>query len=177
DSSANRLPSTPWWSSLVPVASWSRPGGGYRFDAHEGVVVRHLARGVDDPTADEHVPLGPVDLYVPRSDRSETQATPIGTEFVRQLDFVSLSKVHCGGVLKVDEVGGLRPDPFSQLHEDFPFGTRLADSPPRDLGGEVHAPFRGSLRTASPLLVSRLRGEQQDGIGRIHEHRAREDDV
>src|SRR5437870_12606239 len=103
DSSANRLPSTPCWSSLVPVASWSRPGGGYRFDAHEGVVVRHLARGVDDPAANEHVPLGPVDLYVPRSDWSETQATPIGTEVVRQLDFVPFSKVQRRGVFPGDE--------------------------------------------------------------------------
>src|SRR5438552_8220603 len=79
DSGGHRAPSTPWRPSLVPVASWSHPGGGQRFDAHEGVVVRHLARGVDDPTADEQVTLGPVDLHVPRSDRSETQATPIGT--------------------------------------------------------------------------------------------------
>src|SRR5947208_17016638 len=70
---------------------------------HEGVVVRHLARGVADSPADEHISLGPVDLYVPRSDRSETQATPIGTEFVRQLDFVSLSKVQSFGVFPGDE--------------------------------------------------------------------------
>src|SRR5438034_26907 len=56
-----------------------------------------------NPAADEHVPLGPVDLYVPRSDRCETQATPIGTEFVRQLDFVSLSKVQSFGVFPGDE--------------------------------------------------------------------------
>src|SRR5207244_7864585 len=79
------------------------PGGGHRFDMHEGVVVRPAARGVDDPTADDHVPLGPVDLYVPRSDRSETQATTIGTEFVRQLDFVPLSKVQSRGVFLGDE--------------------------------------------------------------------------
>src|SRR5439155_21997669 len=103
DLSGHRAPSTPWRSSLVPIASWSHPGGGHRIDSHEGVVVRHLARGVDDPTADEHISLGPVDLYVPRSDRSETQATPIGTEFVRQLNFVPLSKVQGRGVFLGDE--------------------------------------------------------------------------
>src|SRR5439155_2801332 len=62
-------------------------------------------------------------------------------------------------------------------HVSVSFGAFFADSAAQYFGGELHAPFRVGLRLASSLLVSRLRGEQEDGIGGIHEHRAREDDV
>src|SRR5439155_1630475 len=58
DTGGHRAPSTPWRPSLVPVASWSHPGGGQRLHAHEGVVVRHLARGVDDPAAVAPISVG-----------------------------------------------------------------------------------------------------------------------
>src|SRR5207247_6150304 len=82
-----------------------------------------------------------------------------------------------GGVLEMHEPRCARYGAFGEVHEDLPLGARLADSPAGDLRGEVHAPFRGRLRAAAALLVPRLRGEQEDLLRGLDEHRAREVEV
>src|SRR6266540_2092708 len=82
-----------------------------------------------------------------------------------------------GGVLEVHKPRGARDRAFGEVHEDLPLGPRLSDPPAGDLGGEVHAPFRGRLGAAAALLVPRLGREQEDLLRRLDEHRRREDEV
>src|SRR3989454_9583362 len=53
-----------------------------RFNPHEGVVIRHLALGIDDAAANQDVPLGPVDLNIPWADRGDSDAPPVRPDVV-----------------------------------------------------------------------------------------------
>ena len=81
------------------------------------------------------------------------------------------------GVVEMDQMSRVRERLLGEVPEDLPLRPALADPTTGDFRGEIDAALRRGLGASASLLVSGLRGEQQDGLRGFDEHLAREDEI